>query len=229
MHFTKEGSGTKQLVLLHGWPGDLHKWDALVSLLKDRYTLYRIDFAGWGGTPLTRAYTLEDYAEDVRAFMKEERIVRPIIVGHSFGGRVAIKLVSSDPALAEKLILIASAGIERKSLVVRTLLGLKGFVPNFIKKFMRPLVASPDYLQLSGEKRETFVNVISENLESLLHKITTPTLLIWGRHDHLTPLSQGRLMEKRIPMNRFVLISEGDHGIPYRSPKEVARAIIDFV
>ena len=64
LSYKKEGHGEKTLVLLHGWPGNMARYDALVRLLENHYTLYRIDFPGWGETPLPRAYTLRDYADD---------------------------------------------------------------------------------------------------------------------------------------------------------------------
>jgi pimeloyl-ACP methyl ester carboxylesterase len=228
LHFKKEGRGEKTLILLHGWPGNLARWNELVRLLENRYTIYRVDFPGWGETPLSRVYTLADYANDVYEFLKTHGIAHPIVVGHSFGGRVAIKLLAHHPGVAEKLILIASAGIERKSFVVRVISAMKPFIPKFLHPILRPLIVSKDYAELDGLKRETFVNVISENLENLLPSVDVPTLLIWGAHDRLTPLWQGRIMEKLLPRARFVLIPDGDHGLPYRRPEEVAQAIIEF-
>ncbi len=227
--FHKEGTGEKTLVLLHGWPGTSEKWRGVVDLLKGHYTIYSLDLPGWGKTPLTRAYTLSDYVTDVKRFIAEQKIREPIIVGHSFGGRIAIKMLSEDPVFATKLVLIGSAGIERKSLVAKYLLYIKPLVPQFLKNFLRPLVGSPDYLATKGIKRETFVSVISENLEPLLTRITTPTLLLWGEDDHTTPLWQGSLMVRLIPHARLIIISHGDHGIHYRRPEEVARFILEFV
>lgn len=223
------GNGTEVLVMLHGWPGNSQKWEPLAGFLSDKFMIYALDHAGWGETKLKKAYTLADYAEDVQSFLQFMKIENPVFVGHSFGGRVAIKLLSMHPQSAKKLILVASAGIERKSSKVRILNLVSRFAPTPLKNILHRFFAAKDYRELSGDMRQTFLNVISENLEELLPKIKVPTLLIWGDQDHTTPLWQGKLMHRLIPNSRLAVISGGNHGLPYRKPEEVAAEIRKFL
>lgn len=228
-NYHKWGTSGKTLVLLHGWPGDSLKWQEAAQILQDKFTIYAADFAGWGETPLARVYTLEDYAHDVKQFLFDLKIEKPILVGHSFGGRVAIKLVSEDSTIIEKLILVASAGIERKGLKVQLFGFLSKIAPSFLKKVFHKFFSSKDYVALSGDKKQTFVNVVNEDLEDKIPKINIPTLLIWGDEDHTTPLPQGKLMEKLIPDAKLVIVPGANHGLPYRKAKEVAEAIEEYL
>ena len=226
MHaYVKQGTGTTTIIFLHGWPGDASRWECVARRMPDDCTTYCLDLPGWGKTPLTRAYTLSDYERELEAFIAEKGIERPVIVGHSFGGRVAIKFALRRPERVSKLILVASAGIEHKSWLTRVSASLSPFVPQAIRRRLLRFVASSDYLAADGVKRETLKAIVAENLEPDLHRIAVPTLLIWGDADHTTPLEHGRTMEREIPGARLTVIPGGDHGIPYRRCDEVVSAI----
>ncbi len=228
--FIKEGSGKKTLVLLHGWAKKKEDYQELVGLLAKKYTVYSLDLPGFGATPMTRSYNLADYAKDVAGFVNGKRLEKVILLGHSFGGRVAIKMALEYPKLVEKLVLVDSAGIERKSVrveVLRLLWTLAPLAPTRLRELLRPMVGSKDYLESIGWVRETFKNVVGENLEPELAKIKIPTLLVWGENDHTTPLWQGKVMQREISGSKLVIISGTDHGAPYRKAKEVADAIFD--
>ncbi len=229
LNFLKEGKGKNTLLLLHGWPGDLSRWDSLVGHLKDKFTIYRLDLPGWGKTPLSCVYTITDYANDVGEFIKKYHLKTPVIVGHSFGGRVGVKLAALHPELISKLILVCAAGIERKNLRVRLIKNISPLIPDFVRRLLLPFFGSKDYLQTNGIKRKTFVNVVSENLEPDLAKIHVSTLLIWGNKDNTTPLWQGKLMNKLISHSNLIIIDGGDHGIPYRRADETAKLISNFL
>ncbi|MFH1565662.1 MAG: alpha/beta hydrolase, partial [bacterium] len=162
--YYEKWSGGKEgvIIFLHGWPGDSSKFESLAKLLKSRFTLYALDLPGWGKTLLKRTYNLEDYAKDVVSFIKVKKIKNPVIVGHSFGGRVGIKIAANYPEIPSKLFLIASAGIERKTFKGKIVNAVKGYIP--FKKFLRKFMESRDYRNLTGEKRETFKNIVNENL-----------------------------------------------------------------
>ncbi len=205
----------ENLVFLPGWTKKSGDYRELLALLGQKYQVYPLDLLDDA-----RIYDLADFAQKVRNFLEKEKIKKTILVGHSFGGRVAIKLALSNPELVSRLILINSAGIERKSLLIKAIKAIKP-----IKlEFFRNIFGSKDYLAAKGNLRKTLVNIVEENLEPELAKIKTPTLIIWGRDDHTTPLWIGELIHKLIK-NSILKIIDGDHGIPYRKPEEVFDAI----
>lgn len=204
----------ENLVFLPGWTkksGDYHE---LLVLLEEKYKVYPLDLLDD-----IRPYNLADFAQKVRTFLKQKKIKKVILAGHSFGGRVAIKLTISNPELISKLILINSAGIERKNFLIKLIKAIKVIKPIKLS-FLENIFGSKDYLKAKGNLQKTLVNIVEENLEPELEKIKVPTLIIWGREDHTTPLWMGKLMHKLIKNSQLKII-EGDHGIPYRKPEEV--------
>ena len=228
LSFVELGKGEQTVVFLHGWAKKKEDYSELLELLAKHFKVYALDLPGFGQSAISRAYSLDDYADDVAGFMKENKISGAVFVGHSFGGRVAIKLAVRRPELVSKLVLIDSGGIERKTLKVKLLQVLAALTPTRLKELVRPMVGSRDYLQSVGLVRETMKKVVAENLENILPTVGQPTLLIWGEGDHTTPLWQGKLMHELIKNSQFKVIA-GDHGIPYRKAKEVANIICSWL
>lgn len=220
--------GKHDLVLLHGWGKQGGDYSELIGLLEERFAVYAPDLPGFGAEPLKRPMDLNDYAKWLMSRLSKKKINRPILVGHSFGGRVAIEMAVLYPMLIDKLILVDSGGIERKTAGIKFLRVLSGLSPNWLKKLLLPYFGSNDYLKSSGALRETLKRVVAKNLEFDLPKVKVPTFIVWGRDDHTTPLWQGELMHKLIPGSRMLTIA-GDHGIPYREAAEVAKAILEFL
>src|SRR3989344_5885835 len=199
MQFLKWGSGHQHVVCLHGWPGEGAKWSELASHLSNpQTTIWAPDLPGWGGTPLESDMTLQDYADAVKQFLDQHQISRPIIIGHSFGGRVAVKFANLFPEDLSKLILIASAGVVNRSWHVKARIWLSNKVPGLIKNYFHPWIGSFDYRHASRFKRQTFKNIVNEDLQAAAATITSPTLIIWGEQDHTTPISYGQLFHQLI-------------------------------
>ena len=98
------------LIFLHGWGSNLHVFDKLVSQINEDYTIYQIDLPGFGESEILDSYTIEQYAEYIYLFCLKLGIDKPILIGHSFGGRIAVKY--SSLYSVEKLILISSPGVK---------------------------------------------------------------------------------------------------------------------
>lgn len=141
-------------------------------------------------------------------------MARIYVLGHSHGGRIAIKMVTRahDPCAPAHLFLCAAAGIRHprhfKRIVGlllaksgKTLLsipGLKALEP-FGKKLLYKLVRVHDYENASPVMRETLIKVSAEDLRPLLSTITVPTDLFWGTDDGMTPFGDAKIMEREIP------------------------------
>lgn len=215
------------LIFLHGWAKKKEDYQELADLLAKKYIVYALDLPGFGVTAIDRSYDLDDYVKHVHKFTQKKSLKKFVLAGHSFGGRVAIKFALKYSGLLEKLILVDSAGIERKSLETKVAKWLAALTPMRLRELFRPMIGSRDYLQSVGLMRETMKKIVAENLEPELSKIKTPTLLIWGEDDHTTPLWMGKTMAAQIQGSTLKVISGGDHGIPYRKAKEVVNAIIN--
>lgn len=222
--FLRSGAGAPVL-LLHGWGlrGDL--WKRVMDGLEDSFDVIAPDFPGFGATEEPPApWGVSDYMNWVIALMDELGIQRASVIGHSFGGRVAIKLAALHPERVEKLVLTDAAGIRPKRtlayhLRVRTFkatrwLSRQPLAPARLRAWAAARVASQgsaDYKAASGTVRGSFVRVVNEDLRRYLPRIQAPTLLIWGERDLDTPLSDGQLMEKLIPDAGLVIFPDTGH------------------
>jgi pimeloyl-ACP methyl ester carboxylesterase len=165
---------------------------------------------------------VEEYTRSVEALALEEGIESPILVGHSFGGRVSILFASRNNT--RKIILTDAAGVKpKRSLTyyrkVYTYKLLKRLAPIFLGKERaqelinqrRTKAGSSDYNNASPRMRAILSKVVNEDLCHLMPKISAPTLLFWGENDTATPLSDAKRMEKLIPDAGLVTVAGAGH------------------
>ena len=186
----------KDIILLHGWGQNIEMMKPLGDNLED-YHITILDFPGFGESeePKT-ALTIYDYEEILEELLSDLKIRNPIVMGHSFGGRVAIVYASRNKV--EKLVLFGAPCIrnERKSTKEKVLKGLKKLPGmNGIGEYMKKFIGSDDYRNASPVMRETLVNTVNEDLTECAKKIETPTLLIWGTLDTAAPIEDAKKLE----------------------------------
>lgn len=229
------------LLFLHGWKDSLHTFDAVTELLKDRYTVIRLDLPGFGGseTPPDPWHLIE-YVRFLKAFTEKMGVDVAVLTGHSFGGRVAIKAVAENTMQPHKLILIASAGIAKTrtarsrlfAVIAKAGKVLTNIPPlrSYRQRLRHALYArvKSDYFH-SGELKETFLYVIHEDLRSSAAKITVPTLVLWGSADTITPLADGRTFAHCIPNAQLKIIDGAGHLVHQEQPQRIAELIRQFV
>ena len=186
----------KDIILLHGWGQNIEMMKPLGDNL-DTYHITILDFPGFGESeePKT-ALTIYDYEEILEELLSDLKIRNPIVMGHSFGGRVAIVYASRNKV--EKLVLFGAPCIrnERKSTKEKVLKGLKKLPGmNGIGEYMKKFIGSDDYRNASPIMRETLVNTVNEDLTECAKRIEAPTLLIWGTLDTAAPIEDAKRLE----------------------------------
>ena len=190
----KEG---KNILLLHGWGQNIAMMDPLGTNL-EKFYITILDLPGFGESEEPKeVLTIDDYTEIIKEFLERLNITNPIIIGHSFGGRIAISYASSNEV--EKLVLFGSPCIrkERKSNKEKILKSLKKMPGmNKIGEYMKKYIGSTDYKQASPMMREILVKTVNQDLTEYAKKITCPTLLIWGTNDEAAPIEEARELEK---------------------------------
>ena len=114
IYYEKYGQSEKTIIILPGW-GDTRKtFKSIIESLKSNFTIYIIDYPGFGNSPFpNQNLTIYDYTNIIRDFLSEKNIRNPIIIAHSFGGRIATLLTGYYKEKIDKMILIDSAGIKR--------------------------------------------------------------------------------------------------------------------
>lgn len=222
------------LILLHGWGTNYHTFDDVCKYLKSDYTIYLIDLPGFGKSDEPKyVYNLSNYVHFLCTFITELQIDNPIILGHSFGGRIAIKYASISKNI-NKLILVDSAGIKKRLSFKKRISILKyKYLKWYYKKNkditkynqLTATTGSSDYLASSNIMKGTLSKVIKENLKKNLKKIQVETLIIWGRDDKETPYRDAIIMKKHIPNAGLVTFDDVGH-FPYLERKNYFKVVI---
>lgn len=225
VNYITAGEG-QPVLLLHGWGSSIAPYRQLIDLLQRKYFVIALDMPGFGMTEEPKQpMNVDDYVDFVLEFLKLFDISRLCLVGHSFGGRVIIKMANrSLPFSIDKIVLIDSAGIRPqpsgKKTARQTIYKLgKWFAtrklivrlfPGFLEK-LRVRFGSADYAAASPMMRQCLVRVVNEDLSHLLPGIQPPTLLVWGENDTATPLSDAKQMERDIPNAGLAVIRGAGH------------------
>lgn len=216
----------KTIVILHGWGSDIRRWLPVKKLFANNgFKIYLPKLPG------DRIRNTADYSTWVNNYTRN---LKPFyLLGHSFGGQVAIDFAVRYPKRVKKLILIASAGIRRPSLKRKIMAPLakllRGHVREKVKSFLYRLLLATDYYRANPQMRKTMAIILTEDQQSNMKKITTPTLLIWGDCDRYTPLRDGRLTQRLIPQSRLVIIPDAKHGLPFTHAEQIKEKILWFI
>ena len=240
LFYTVEGEGMP-VILMHGWGCNHSTLKSIEAQLTPGFKVYNVDFPGFGGSNEPSAvWGVEEYTRLIEDFSRQEHIESPILLGHSFGGRVGILFASRNKV--HKLILVDAAGVKpRRSLryyyKVYSYKAIKHALLFFLGKkrgetalnSYRAKVGSSDYSNASPMMRAILSKVVNEDLKSVMPKIACPTLLIWGANDTATPLADAKIMEKLIPDAGLVSFDGVGHYSFLENPYQFAAVLKSFL
>ena len=230
----------KTLVFLHGWGVDSQLWfKILPELINKNYSLYFLDLPGFGQSQVPNTtYSVDDYKKIVYEFVKKLELKNINLIGHSFGGRVAIKIAADNPDFLQKVVLVDSAGIYHHSQVKILKLLIASIIRplfqfSFMQSFRRKIYQitdSEEYLAIPALSK-TFSHIVSEDLTSYLSQIKLPTLIIWGDKDDngASTINDAQLMKKSIKNSKLEILKEAGHFSFLDQPKEFVKALTDFI
>ena len=183
------------MVFLHGYLSSKEAFAAQIEYFSKFYRVTAIDFLGFGESkPLTSPFSVFDYAAWTREVFTLLDIRNPHIIAHSFGCRVAVKMLSLDSVFAEKVVLTGPAGIIRKRglayhVKVKTYRLVKRVAPRFAERKF----GSEEYRSLPPIMRESYKKIVNEDLREDAKKIQNPVLIIQGEEDTTTPLAEAKI------------------------------------
>ena len=224
IHYEVEGDGYP-IILLHGWLANLKTMQPLANSLKQHFKVYNVDIIGFGDSELpNEPMSTDDYGNFLQKLTSALSIEKPILIGHSNGGRTIINAVGRGIVNPKKIVLIDSAGIKPKRhidyyLKIYTFKAGKNILkvlPNTkkvqqMKESLLKKFSSEDYKNSPEVLRRTMSIIVNEDQRLYLPNIKVPTLLIWGQNDTATPIADAKLMEKLIPDAGLVTYANSGH------------------
>lgn len=240
LHYRRSGEG-RPLILMHGWGCNMDTVASIERIAAESHCVYNIDFPGFGKSDEPNGcWGVEEYTRLVEAFATRLGLEQPVLIGHSFGGRVGILMASRTPV--DKLILVDAAGVKphrgwRYYCRVYSFKAMKALchallshdqAETVIEKW-RKRKSSADYASATPRMRCILSKVVNEDLTHVMPSIKAPTLLVWGENDTATPPSDARKMEKLIPDAGLVLFPGCGHYSFLDNPSQFAAVIRSFL
>ena len=202
VNYIRYGNIKKEtIIFLHGWGQNIAMMKPLADSRIDNSDVIIIDLPGHGESEEPKyAWTVDDYVEFLKDFCDKLKIKNPILVGHSFGGKISLLYASKYSV--KKLILFGSPfRKEIKKLSLKTkILKVAKKVPglNKLEGFAKRHIGSTDYKNASPLMREILVNTVNYDITEEVKKIKAPTLIVWGDMDEAVPIDDAYILESLI-------------------------------
>ncbi|MEK7482470.1 MAG: alpha/beta hydrolase [Patescibacteria group bacterium] len=237
------------LIILHGWQSSKEKWQRVKKFLETQSLKVVVpDLPGFKlENQLDKPWNLDNYVEWLSSILKNTNDFpgQVFLLGHSFGGRVAVKFAVKYPEKLKGLILVAAAGIKKKKtiwdrilLAVIKLTRKLGVEETTFEKtpwhilrklFYRYFLRKTDYLNATARQKEIMKSALEDDLKPLLETISTKTLIIWGKKDKATLLKDGRLMNDKIKNSRLEILENIGHTPHLENPALLSQKIKTFI
>jgi len=243
VNYKSAGSG-RPILILHGWGSSSFSWTEIQKLLiEEHFQIIVPDLPGFGETPApSNVWGVEEYAEFVKQFMEKLGMENYVVVGHSFGGQVAIQFAATHPEKIDKLVLVAAAGVRRTPGFAKKLVGAVAKIVSFLlylipfrelrvnaRSFLYMAIRRRDYVRTQGIMRDVFKKVITQDLTAKFSKIQAPTLIVWGDKDEMTPVQDAYLMDELIPNSKLEIVEGGKHALNLQQPEKLSEIMFRFL
>jgi pimeloyl-ACP methyl ester carboxylesterase len=242
LYYKTAGEG-KPFLILHGWGASSFSWMRFVDEMAGKgFKLIIPDLPGFGKTEMPKTvWGVGEYADFIIALIDKLNLSDFYLLGHSFGGGIALKIAIEKKIKPLKIIFCDAAVVREERLNLRQ--RISKFLSNigskiiskdsrvyaFFEKIAYRLAGNYDYYRANPLMKEVFKKVIGEDLTHLLPKVDVPSLIIWGEDDQFTPVEDGVLFQQEIDDSELKIIKGAGHN-PYKTDAvEVAESIIKFL
>lgn len=233
LHYIEYGNRDGEtIVLLHGWGQNIEMMRPLGDPLSKENRIIIFDLPGYGGSSEpTFPWSVYDYAEAINEVLKYLKVKNPIVMGHSFGGKIG--LVYASKYSTKKLILFGSpycCEVDHLSFKTKVLKTLKK-VP-LLKKmegFAKKHVGSVDYRNASDIMRKILVLTVNLDIRDDIKSITCSTLIIWGTLDEAVPLKRAYEIESMIPDAAVIELEGRSHYAYLEELGRVLQIVRNFI
>lgn len=215
-----------KLYIIHGWTYTVAPWERTLALLKKQgVDVEMLNVPGLTASS-KKVWTIEEYVKWADRNIPDGAVA----LGHSNGGRILLNLCSEKPEKLSHLILLDAAGVYETSSkrdTARSLSKHFGFLKKIpgLSKIWHKLTGASDYARAPENMKHTLSNMLDSDKKLDLAKVTTPTSILWGADDTVTPPRQAEVMHEKLKNSTLKIYPRWTHA-PYIShPDELAKAI----
>jgi len=240
------GKGEKTILILHGWNSNSERWQEVAEPISHLSAQagkgLRVlvpDLPGFGkSTSLENAWDTNQYIDWLEGFIQEFNLKDFYLLGHSFGGALASKLAVKHAQEVDKLFLVSAACVRKKTTQKKLSARISKFIKLFsflpLYKFFRKavykfIIRRSDYTYVEGTLKQTYLNVVAEDLSFHLPFIKVPTVIIWGQKDASTPIEDAYFINKQIKNSKLTVIPEAGHDLNRKQPDILASKILENI
>lgn len=235
---------SRDIIILHGWNLSGSRFATLADILRAKgYRVFTPDLPGFGKEEAPkRPWHVVDYAEFVKHYIDKKKISDPVFIGHSFGGRVALKFVQLYPGYVSALVLTGTPGFspvpKKKMFIFWLLAKIGGFIfsipplsllADWARRWLYYVAGAREFIRAEGPMRDTFKYIVQDNLVAAMESVHAPCLLLWGEYDVIVPVAIGRRMQEVISGAVLKIIPEADHGVPFKESEVFAGYVTQFL
>jgi pimeloyl-ACP methyl ester carboxylesterase len=225
----KVGTDDPQVIALHGWGRTGVDFEKILQGIPS----IAVHLPGFGKSPApTRAWSPADYADGLAGALSG--YPPQVILGHSFGGRIAIRLAARHPSVVKALVL-TGVPLTRVTPSRQPALGFRlakkfhswGWLSEEVMEAQRQKHGSLDYRQARGVMREILVQAVSEDYLDDAARVRQPTFLVWGEEDKPAPLAGAEISLKYFPNATLRVVPGAGHLLEGSLERDVATAVAD--
>lgn len=214
------------LYVIHGWTYTVEPWRNTVKMLMDHGVRVKILHVPGLTTPSDKVFTIEDYVRWADTNIPDGAVA----LGHSNGGRILLNLCAKKPGKLKKLVLLDAAGVyepsKKKQLVEKLAkIGKPLKKIPLVNKAFHKMTGTTDYSRAPENMKQTLVNMLESDKDLDFSKVTTPTLILWGKKDTVTPPRQATKMYEALPNADLKFYANWTHAPYISDPEGLAKAI----
>ncbi|MBR3323732.1 alpha/beta hydrolase [Candidatus Saccharibacteria bacterium] len=215
------------LYIIHGWTYTTEPWNGTITTLKKAGINVKMLNVPGLTSPSQKVWTIDEYVNWADQNIPDGAIA----LGHSNGGRILLNLCSKKPDKLKQLILLDAAGVYEASKkrdlsrkASKIMSPLKKVKP--LRKVVHKVLGASDYDNAPENMKKTLANMLDSDKVLDIKKVTTPTTIIWGETDNVTPLRQGEKMHQQIAGSEFITRKNWNHAPYIMDPTGLAKVII---
>ena len=236
----EEGKGQQPIILLHGLMGGVENFGEMVDFISAKYKVYGLDLKLFEGRNLLKV-SVKSLSEYLNDFMKTLNIKSATLIGNSMGGHVGLIFAKNYPSKVDNLILTGSSGLFEESMGNSwPRRGDKNYIRKKTEEvFYDPKVATDELVDKVFEIANNRMNLlkllgyaksaIRHNMANEIPNIKTPTCLIWGANDKVTPPHVAEEFHKLLPNSNLYWIEKCGHAPMWEHPKQFSEIVLDFL